>query len=343
MNENPILPLLPAPLQKPFWRSSRFWMAFAVLFLFAWQWRATQNALTSARLELARYQATHEKAEQGDRALLAKAVEQTAELQRRYGALEGRLEEFQTQAEALRSLYQEAALSRDDALLAEVEQNIMIALQQLQFTGNVQAAILALEAADERLARQERPQFLPLRRSLARDLERLRTTPFVDIPGMNLRLENVVTSTDRLPLLLAFSSQKSPPKPEVPPEAASWWKKLLADSWQEISGAVRIRRFDGKEPVLLSPEQEVILRANIKLRLLNARLALFSRDQWLFRNELQAAQEWLQRYFDTEDAHVKKAQDALAELAAAKIIVTYPNLNDSLGALQALKAGRERH
>jgi hypothetical protein len=53
---------------------------------------------------------------------------------------------------------------------------------------DVQAAVLALQAADARLASSSRPQFISLRKSLVRDLDRLRALPMVDMSGINLRL-----------------------------------------------------------------------------------------------------------------------------------------------------------
>ena len=61
--------------------------------------------------------------------------------QARIGALEAKLLESQSQQLALESLYQELSRSRDDWLLAEVEQTLAIAAQQLQLAGNVQAAL----------------------------------------------------------------------------------------------------------------------------------------------------------------------------------------------------------
>lgn len=333
----------PCPPRLPFWRNPWFWVVLAVLGLAFWQWFETRTRLADTQQELARRLAESEQTVKESATLVSKAMEQTAELQRKYGALEVRLGEFQGQADALRGLYQEAAISRDDALLAEAEQGINIAVQQLQLSGNVQAAILALQSADERLARLERPQFLPLRRTLARDLERLRATPFVDVPGMNLRLENVIVGVDKLPLAMELLPRsKAPAADGAPQEPASWWAKLLQEGWQELKGLVRIQRFDRQEPVLLSVDQSLILRENIKLRLLNARLALLSRDQWTFRNELKVAHGWLEQYFNTEEKSVQAALAALKQLSATDIAVEFPSLNDSLSALQTLKAGREK-
>lgn len=345
MSDTPhsLVPLAEKPSRFALLRNPWLWVVLAVLGLAVWQWLETRAKLVHTQQELARRLADNDKVVNESRALVSKAMEQTSDLQRKYGALEGRLAEFQGQADALRALYQEAAVSRDDALLAEVEQAVNNAVQHLQLSGNVQAAILALESADARLARLDRPQFLVLRRTLARDLERLRATPFVDVSGMNLRLENVIVGLDKLPLSMDLTARPKAKVEEVPvtPDT-SWWRALLQEGWMELKGLVRIQRFDRQEAVLLSPDQSLILRENIKLRLLNARLALLTRDQWVFRSELKAAHAWLERYFQLEEKSVQAALAALKQLAATDITVEVPSLNDSLAALQNLKVSREK-
>ncbi len=338
-----LVPLAETPPRFASWRNPWLWVVLAVLSLAVWQGLETRSRLGHTQQELARRLAENDKVVNENRALVSKVMEQTAELQRKYGALEGRLAEIQGQADALRAWYQEAAVSRDDVLLAEVEQAVNNAVQQLQLSGNVQGAILALESADARLARLNHPQFLVLRRTLARDLERLRATPFVDVPGMNLRLENVILSVDKLPLAMDLTVRpKAVVREAADTPGASWWSILLQEGWNELKALVRIQRFDRQEAVLLSPDQQLMLRENIKLRLLNARLALLSREQWVFKNELKAAHAWLERYFQLEEKSVQAAMAALKQLAATEIIVEAPSLNDSLAALRSIKASREK-
>ncbi|MDR0674049.1 MAG: uroporphyrinogen-III C-methyltransferase [Zoogloeaceae bacterium] len=340
MNAKTQLPMLPSPTRRFFWRGPWFWIVLALLSLSAWQWLETRAALLGARQEMAQRLVEGERLMQESRALADKAMRDAAELQRKYGALEARLSEFQDQANALQSLYQEAAVSRDDAVLAEVEQNVNIAVQHLQLSGNIPAAIFALQAADQRLVRLE-PRFLALRRALARDLERLRGTAFVDVTGMNLRLENVISGIDHLPL--ALDNVSAPPTPDVGEvEETAWWRAFAREAWKEIRGLVRVQRFDQQSPELLSPDQGRILRENLKLRLLNARLALLSRDQWTFRSELAAAEKWLERYFNADAKATQSAQLHLRQLLATEIAVALPTLHESLAAIQNAKASREQ-
>src|SRR6266542_1717429 len=67
-----------------------------------------------------------------------------------------RIDESQSQSLALEALYQDLSRNRDEWQLAEIEQVLAIASQQLQLARNVRAALLALQLADSRLARTDR-------------------------------------------------------------------------------------------------------------------------------------------------------------------------------------------
>ena len=92
-------------------------------------------------------------------------------------------------------------------------------------------------------------------------------------------------------------------------------------------------------PALLAPGQAFFLRENLKLRLLNARLALLGRDQWTFRGELKLARFWVDRYFDHRESSVLAVRESLTQLSAAEINIELPRLNESLSAIRNLRVG----
>lgn len=336
------------PLAKPrqeAWRNPWIGVAVVALGLAGWQWVETRIKLSDTQQELAKRLADADSLSKETRGVAKQSQEEVGRLQAKLGALEAKLAESQNQQAALENLYQDLARNRDEAALAEIEQSVTLAAQQLQLAGNVQGAILALQAADARLSRSERPQFTALRKTINRDLEKLRAAPYVDVSGMNLRLENIIVATDTL--ALAFDER---PKPEKEAKeaaadgtpASGFWQRLGLDLWSEVKGLVRIQRFDRPEPALLSPSQSFFLRENLKLRLLNARLALLSRDQWTFRSELKMSQAWLERYFNTNDKSVQTAIASVKQLAGTEIVIELPLLNDSLNAPKTLKLAKER-
>ena len=316
-------------------------MALAAIALAGWQWFETRHRLAEFEQETGRRLAEADAASKEDRGALKQLREQVEGLQGRLGAADAKLAEFQAQSESLQAVYQDLARSRDESGVLEAEQAIALAGQQLQLAANVPAAILALRAAEARLARVDRPQLLPLRKALAADLQRLAALPAVDLAANNGRLEQVLLSIDKLPLAMDVRPQEAREKPAEAVQLP-WWKRTGNEIWQELKGLVRIQRFDREEAVLLAPGQSFFLRENLKLRLLNARLALLSRDQVTFRGELKADLDMLGRLFDGRDKGVQAAQATLRQLLATEIVIALPTLDETQAALRVLRNGKDR-
>lgn len=341
-NENPspsTMTYLPAPRAKR--TSPWLFVAIAALALAGWQWFETRQRLVDVQQEVSQKLAEFDTGNKEDRGAQKQSREQVEVLQARLGAVDGKIAEFQAQSATLQALYQDIARSREELALIEVEQAIVLAGQQLQLAGNLPVAVLALQTADAQLARLDRPAHLALRKALAKDLARLNALPFVDMPGISLRLEQVLVGVDKLPLVSHGRPEKSAEN-EMAAESKTWLQRTGGAIWQEVKGLVRIQRFDREDVALLAPGQGYLLRENLKLRLLNARLALFARDQWTFRNELKVAQDMLTRHFEANDKAVQTAQTTLRQMTASEINVELPTLNDSQAALRNLRPGKEK-
>lgn len=298
---------------------------------------------------------------------LARAVQETSkELQVKVGVLENRQTEAQSQQLALEQLYQDLSKNRDEWALSEIDQVLSTASQQLQLAGNVSGALIALQIADRSMSRSDKPQFITIRRALARDTERLKALPSVDSTGVALRLDAVIAQIDTLPML----SDEKPvlPAPRVaavvkpvhparpakvlhgasvpPPEAGpTWldrlgdvWRSWSSDMWTDVRQLIRVRSVETPQALLLSPSESYFLRENIKLRLLNARMALLSRNETAFRADLIAAQDALVKYFDTRAKATQTVQGLLAQVQTSNLAIELPTLSDSLNAVRNYKA-----
>ncbi|MGH8688560.1 MAG: uroporphyrinogen-III C-methyltransferase, partial [Burkholderiales bacterium] len=270
------------------------------------------------------------------------AQEGAREAAARVAALEAKLADAQSQQAALEQLYQELSRNRDEWQLAEIEQVLAIAQQQLQLSGNVRAALLALQLAESRLGRSDRPQLQAVRRALARDIERLKAAPVADPAGLARRIDALLAGLDALPL--AFEARVERPAPAVtPPESAtSALRRFGDDLWREMKDLVIVRRVDQPEPPLLPPAQAWFLRENLRLRLLNARLELLSRNAAGFAGDLRVSLQWMQRYFDVNADATKAALAELRQLQQAPLNFEPPSISESLDAVRAFKARHER-
>jgi uroporphyrin-3 C-methyltransferase len=305
-------------------------------------WYETRTRIGATQEELARRLRDIEADSREARAYARQAQDAQRELQAKVAQLEGRLAESQSQQVALEALYQDLSRGRDEWQLAEIEQVLAIASQQLQLSGNVRAALLALELAESRLARSDRPQFLPIRRALARDIERLKAMPLLDVAGISLKIDRLAIAVDRL--ALGFEERGAQAGQATAAQAApeGFWARLGREIWRELRQLIVVRRIDGAEPVLLAPSQEYFLRENLRLRLLNARLSLLMRDEAGYRGHLRASEAWLRRHFDPRSKQTGEALAQLKELAAAPLGMEMPTISESLEAVRGYKSRRER-
>ena len=311
----------------------------AVGLLVAWSWIDSRNRYREIRIEFARkFQEADEAAKETAKTLRS-TQDAYADLLSRLAVTEDRLAEAQSQQSALEELYRELAPGRDDWTITEVEQVLLLATQQLQLAGNVRGALTALQLADAKLQRLDRPQFLPLRRALGRDMDRLKSLPFVDVAGLSLRIDQAADAIDKLPLAAEARIQDRDP---IAIDQGSTGRRWLDRVWNDLQDLVRIENTQRREIPLLLPAQEYYLRENLKLRLLSSRLALLSRDEPTFRADLKQAEEWLRRYFDTRSKSTQGVLVVLKQLQSTELPAEMPDLNASLEAVRVLKAVRER-
>lgn len=256
--------------------------------------------------------------------------------------LETRIAESQEQQAALEALYRDLAPSRDEIALTEIEQVLLVASQQLQLAGNVPAALAALQLADAKLQRLERPQFLPLRRALARDIDRLKAVPYVDVSGLSLKLDQLLAAVDSLPLAMDERLPAPAAATAAVEQESSPWRRLVRDIWSDIRQLIRIEVADRPAAPLVPPPQQYFLRENLKLRLLSARIALLNRDDATFKADIAAADNWLRQYFDTRSRPVQTTLAGLKQLAATPMATEVPDLARTLDAARVLRFSAER-
>lgn len=337
------------PLPAPKSRSAQRWnrvftsIAVAALAVLAWQSYDARQDVAALQQRLSE----NDKAVQASQLLARQRQESIDALQAKFAELEVRVFDAQGRSAALDAAYAEFSRVSDTRALDEVEQAVEIAAQQLQLGANVPAALKALHSADARLAQLDQARYVPLRKLIAADIERLKALPLADVTSVALQLESMIGRVDSLPL--GFERKVQAPGKQVAPAASApaaapaepgIAQRLLNDLWLEFASLIRIERLDRPAPALLAPEQAAYLRENLRLRLLSARIALLQRDGRLFAEDVQQARNWLQRYFDSEARVVANTLEELGLIAQARLTMNLPGLEATQLALRGLRAGK---
>ncbi len=347
---------MPASLES---REARQKLAIGVLaVLLALQWWSARTDISDLRRELAQRLQSGENLNTQTKLIANRVDDEVKALQGKVAVLEAKQIESQGQQLALEQLYQDLAKNRDDWALAEIEQVLSTASQQLQLAGNVRGALIALQNADARLNRADRPQFIAVRRAIARDIENLKGLPSVDLTGISVRIDALIGQVDMIPLMADEKPSIVAPSPKSRlskegnkdagkdskdgKEAQDDWRSALlhrwtswsSDLWNEVRQLVRVRSVNNPDALLLSPEEAFFARENLKLRLLNARMALLSRNDSAFRSDLLEADRALLRYFDTRARQTQAAHEIIRQLQDSVLNIDMPTLSHSLAAVR---------
>ncbi|MGN6526261.1 MAG: uroporphyrinogen-III C-methyltransferase [Burkholderiaceae bacterium] len=375
----PAVPLLPpptpvqAPVAPPVARVSRLWAVGAVVFgvlavgaaVSAWH---TNRRLESLEQQLVRRQQNSQDDATEAKLLAKQALDGLREANGKLGVLDEHVAESQLQRSQVEELIQSLSRSRDENVLADVEAAIRVAMQQAALTGSPDPIVTVLRQSDDRLARNNNPRLERVRRAIARDLDRVRSSSAVDVPSLAIRIDEAVRLVDELPLVSvperataagrAAASQAAARASARAASAASAaaassaptpaWLATLERGWGafstsflgEVHQAVRVTSIEHPEAMLVTPEQSFFLRENLKLRLLNARLSILSRQFDLAQADLQQAQTALDRYFDRSSRRVVAMGELLRQVSSQARQVSFPRPDDTLAALAAAVAGR---
>ncbi|MEH8169792.1 uroporphyrinogen-III C-methyltransferase [Aeromonas veronii] len=213
----------------------------------------------------------------------------------------------------------------NDWMLAESEYLVRMAGRKLWLEHDLVSAITLLGNADERIAALNDPSLMPIRKALAEDIAKLKGMPRIDREGLTLKLAALSDQIELLPL----STVSMPEAKAEPDQAVSTnpdeWESNLKKNWIKFTeNFVTIRRRDGAVEALLSPQQEIFLRENLKTKLLQAQLSVYREQQALYEDSLDKAQRWLTQYFDTDNSATRYMQGEIDKLKGEQIQIDYP-------------------
>ena len=271
--------------------------------------------------------------------------------------MEARVQEVAQQRAQLDTMLQNLSRSRDETLLVDMESAVRMAQQQTQLTGSTQPLVAVLQNSLKRLERAELARLASVQHAIARDLERLTQSAVTDTTSVLHRLDDVVRMIDDLHVQNSAPLAPLQRQPRRSSEAATssdtdtaltaaewqWWvqwaQRIATSVRSEAQELLSVSRIDHPDALLLSPEHAFFLKENLKLKLLNARLAVLSRQFDVARSDVGAAQAALSKYFAQSSRRTHQVQTVLAQLQIHLQPSAQPSLDETLTALATAANG----
>lgn len=277
----------------------------------------------------------------------------------RLAAAEARIADYTSQRAALDKLLADATTRESLRLSGDFEQLLLVAEQESQLTLNAAPMLNALKLLDNRADVAPLSIQGKLKAAIAKDIEVLRAADLPDRAQLLSKSEELAKLLEELPLAAevkpAASAKASPkpaktsaPKKPNTPDMSSEISaistghltdtlpsigELLSSLTAPLTDWLKLRRIDGPDALLVTPEQQFWLRENLKLQAQSARLSLLARQADSYQRNLEKLQQALQQYADPQQPKVQQALALITQLRAARIQAAMPGARETRAVL----------
>lgn len=225
---------------------------------------------------------------------------------------------------------------QDDQLtIREIEYLVRLSIYNLTFVNDTTTAKTLLEMANERAQSLNNPALMNLRQVLANDIATLNAVPKIDIAGLMIRINALISQIPELPLIPTHLNINNQPK-SVPENTQNQplWKRFSNHVTQSLKEMVVIRHHEQPVEPLLSPTQQAYLVQSIQSQLSQAQWAILHQNSQIYQHSLRQASDWIRRYFIQNQASTVSMLSALADLQAVPIKPPVPDLSNALKAAE---------
>lgn len=227
----------------------------------------------------------------------------------------------------------------EDWLWTESEYLLRLANQKLQLEGDIESALLLLTTVDNMLSDATAPALFRVREAIAREILAVKSVAAIDVTGLYARLSGLVPMVDELSLRKAlvqnYNARLARQQQNSDTEMGFMARSL------ELLGSVFVwQRWDVAPEALLPPQQEAVLKQNLRLMLEQAKLALLAGEEVPYRDSLARGSEWVTRYFSVDSGAGRTLRVEMDALAQSDIVQSRPDISGSLEALLAISENR---
>ena len=290
-------------------------------------------------------------------------------LQSRLSGAEQRISELNLQRTQLEELMLSVSRSRDETLVQDLGSALRFAVQQAQLMGNPQPLIAALQVGIERIEAAANPRLAGVRDAMKNDLDVMQTETNTDVSLVvrdlarltrdvnKIAMRDTAPPTDRTVTSDADTSAAPSPAIGLATDPASTtvapslldqavtsvstvWHSLSQAFVAQASQLVRVRAVAPTDELMLSPENAWVLRENLKLRLLSARLAVLSGQKQTALADISAVLQGIALYADPAAPSVVGLVGDLQQLQTTIAALHVPIPQSTLAALTSVASAR---
>ena len=263
---------------------------------------------------------------------------------------------FSTLTDSIEIMRAQLGKSLDSWTIEEVEQLLFVAQLRMEFSGETDLAIKALQLADARLEQIADPALLELRKQIAVDIAALESVVKEDTVGLLNSLTLLSEEVSKLPLTGDFSAEgagsDSPASSDSAEPTASQSDQGAFDSivqpvsdaavsfMESLGDLIQVEKNGKSVKPVVSDHVRQLTYERARLYLEAAQIAYVRKDGVLYENRIQSVYRWVEQNFDTESADTAQWLGQLSEIPSSYTVPVNPDIAGSLEALRRVMDAR---
>ena len=260
---------------------------------------------------------------------------QVSNNQQQFDALKNQQDEISAVTQKAISI---TSRSQKEWTLAEIDYLLRIASRRLQISNDINSAIAALTAADQRIFDLGDLSLFPIRKQLNKDIASLKALHQVDVNGAAMSIDQMLEHLSSLPFKSInneIKAQLTKPEEVITSKENSGFLDSVIDTVMDI-GDIKIHH-RSLQPAASAVQQDQV-EYTLRSHLLAARLSLLRYDQVQFIYELNQSQNILLQYYNLTDNRVVQLQTDIDKLNQLTLLNELPNIDSSWKMLQEVMA-----
>lgn len=230
--------------------------------------------------------------------------------------------------------------TKEDWLIAESAYLTNLAASRLQTLQDVDTALQQLEMAQVRLQSFHDSGTLPLRESLAQNIQALEQSQKFDWESLWVQLGTISRALETLPL-------DAPGSPVINEDADAsldkGWRGNVKEAWGEIKSLVRVRHLDESSIIpLVTLQEQAQLINGLQFLVEEARWAVIQQNETIYQESLSLLKKRIGQYFIPEDSRVQNTLTTLSNLEAISFDINLPDLSPLVRQFQQVQNAMAR-
>jgi uncharacterized protein HemX len=215
----------------------------------------------------------------------------------------------------------------------QVNELVSLANQSLLIYHDLKTTLKILNYVKNLIQGNNDATYVELKVALVDDIAKLERLTPIDYTIISAKLNNIINQIDTLkPVIhgdkVATAAVNNVLKPNK-------WQEFLNNIKTKLFGLVQLSTYTNDQRLELLPEQNFLLTQNLKLDILNARIALLQNDGKNWQYSLNAAKVKLSNYYIL-DSSLQQILSQISELVALEITISDANIDNVLKALTKL-------